>query len=167
MVPDPVITYRPGRHEDVPALVNLLTRCDATMAEWAPPGWEPPATEIDGARLAERLSDPHCGVTVADSGGTAVGFSTLRPADEAGRGHISNLFVDPDHWGKGIGRGLLARAEQDMRERGWRVGELSTQSLNARARRLYERAGWYDTGGRHPHKDDGLEMAEYERDLLG
>jgi hypothetical protein len=52
-----------------------------------------------------------------------------------------------------------------MRERGWLVGELSTQSLNARARRLYERSGWRDTGGCHAHKDDGLEMAEYERAL--
>jgi ribosomal protein S18 acetylase RimI-like enzyme len=167
MLPDPVITYRPGEPKDIPALVDLLTRCDATIAEWAPPGYVPPPTEVDTDRLAQRMADPATGVTVADRDGTAVGFSTIRPGDEPGHGHISNLFVDPDHWGEGIGRELLARAERLMRERGWSVGELSTQSLNARARRLYERAGWRDTGGRHPHEEDGLEMAEYERDLLG
>jgi GNAT superfamily N-acetyltransferase len=111
------------------------------------------------------MNEPDTVVTVADHDGTAVGFSTFRAGDRPGHGHISNLFVDPDHWGKGIGRALLARAEQEMRERQWSVGELNTQSLNTRARQLYERAGWRDTGGRHPHEDDGLEMAEYERDL--
>ncbi len=165
MVPDPVISYRPGDPEDVPALVDLLARCDATIVEWAPAGWVAPADEVDADRLAQRMADPDVGVTVADREGTAVGFATTRAGDRPGRGHISNLFVDPDHWGRGIGRELLARAEQDMRERGWSVGELTTQTLNARARRLYERAGWRDTGGRHPHEEDGLEMAEYEREL--
>lgn len=166
MVTDPDVSYRPGRPEDAEALVDLLVRCDATTAEWAPEGWAPPSTEGDADRLAERMLDPHTRVTVAvDANGTPVGFSTFRAGDSAGRGHISNLFVDPRRWGAGIGRGLLARAEQEMRERGWSIGELSTQVLNARARRLYERAGWHDTGGRHPHEDDGLEMAEYERRL--
>jgi ribosomal protein S18 acetylase RimI-like enzyme len=166
MVTDPAVSYRPGRPEDVPALVDLLARCDATSAEWAPAGWVPPTTEPDGARLAERMADPGTGVTVAVTDeGIPVGFSTIRAGEEPGRGHVSNLFVDPRHWGAGIGRGLLARAEQEMRERGWSAADVSTQVLNARARRLYERAGWRDTGGRHPHKDDGLEMAEYERPL--
>jgi ribosomal protein S18 acetylase RimI-like enzyme len=159
------VIYRPGRPEDVPALVDVLTRCDATTAEWAPPGWVAPTTEVDGARLADRMSDPDTGVTVAVCDGVPVGFSTIRPGDSPGRGHISNLFVAPRCWGAGIGRGLLARAEHEMRERGWAAAELSTQVLNARARRLYERAGWRDTGGRHPHDEDGLEMAEYEREL--
>jgi ribosomal protein S18 acetylase RimI-like enzyme len=165
MVPDPVITYRPGNPNDVPAIIALLTRCDATMAEWAPAGWVAPTTAVDTDRLAQRMSDPATGVTVADLDGRVVGFSTFRQGDTPGRGQISNLFVDPDHWGAGIGRGLLARAEQGMRERGLTVGQLNTQTLNARARRLYERAGWRDTGGRHPHDEDGLEMAEYEREL--
>jgi ribosomal protein S18 acetylase RimI-like enzyme len=167
MLTDRDVSYRPGRPEDVPALVALLTRCDATMVEWAPPGWVAPTTEVDGARLADRMTDPGTGVTVAVGGveGTPVGFATIRAGDVPGHGHISNLFVDPRWWGRGIGRGLLERAEEQMRERGFSVGQLSTQSLNARARRLYERAGWRDTGGRHPHDEDGLEMAEYEREL--
>jgi ribosomal protein S18 acetylase RimI-like enzyme len=165
MVTDRVVSYRRGRPDDVPALVDLLARCDATATEWAPAEWVPPAAGTDGARLAERIADPDCAVTVAVEGGEPAGFSTIRPGDAPGRGHISNLFVDPRRWGAGIGRGLLAEAEREMRERGWSAGELSTQVLNARARRLYERAGWRDTGRRHPHKEDGLEMAEYEREL--
>jgi ribosomal protein S18 acetylase RimI-like enzyme len=166
MVTDRVYSYRPGRPEDAPALIDVLARCDETTAEWAPEGWVPPSTEGDAERLAERMMDPNTHVTVAvDGDGTPVGFSTFRPGDSPGGGHISNLFVDPRHWGAGIGRGLLARAEAGIRERGWAVGELSTQVLNARARDLYERAGWRDTGGRHPQKEDGLEMAEYEKKL--
>jgi ribosomal protein S18 acetylase RimI-like enzyme len=165
MVPDPAVNYRAGQPGDVPALVDLLARCDATMVEWAPEGWVAPTTEVDTDRLAERMADPDVGVTVAERAGVAVAFSTFRTGDKPGQGQISNLFVHPDHWGAGIGRGLLERAERDMRARGFKVGVLSTQTLNARARRLYERAGWRDTGGRHPHDEDGLEMAEYEREL--
>src|SRR3954462_7442535 len=146
MVTDRPVSYRPGRREDVPALVDLLVRCDATMLEWAPNGWVAPTSEVDGDRLAERIDDPDTVMTVAvGAEGEVVGFSTFRAGDTTGHGHISNLFVDPGSWGLGIGRGLLARAERGMRERGWAVGELSTQVLNARARRLYERAGWHDT----------------------
>src|SRR4029079_14983708 len=106
-------------------------------------------------------------IVAAVADGTPVGFATFRAGEGADRGYISKLFVDPGGWGAGIGRTLLARTEQGMREQGWSLGELNTQSLNARARDLYERAGWRDTGGRHPHRIDGLEMAEYEKALGG
>jgi ribosomal protein S18 acetylase RimI-like enzyme len=166
MVPDRAIIYRAAWQEDVLALVAIVARCDATYADWAPPGWVPPASdpEAERTRLAERLVDPGHVVTVAVVGGEPVGFASIRPGGHT-RGRLTNLFVEPAMWGAGIGRGLLVRAEASMRERGYSVGELSTQVGNARARRLYERAGWRDTGGRHENEQDGLEMAEYELEL--
>jgi ribosomal protein S18 acetylase RimI-like enzyme len=167
MVTDSSVSYRPGRLGDVPAVLELLGRCDETIAEWGPPDWVAPTMAGEAERLAERLAEPDTAFTVAaGADDVALGFCTFRPGEAQGRGQISNLFVDPRAWGAGIGRGLLARAEQGMRERGYTVGELSTQTLNARARELYERAGWRDTGGRHPHRLDGLEMAEYEKELV-
>jgi ribosomal protein S18 acetylase RimI-like enzyme len=165
MVPDLTLTPRPARAADVPAMAALVARCDATHCDWAPAGWLPPAFDDEAvAALAERVADDEHVCTVAEPDGVVAGFATVRPAGDPGRGHLSNLFVDPPHWGAGIGRSLLAEAERAMRERGWSSAELSTQVGNARARRMYERAGWRDTGGRHPH-DDGLEMAEYEKEL--
>ena len=39
MVPDLTLTPRPARAADVPALVALVARCDATYCDWAPAGW--------------------------------------------------------------------------------------------------------------------------------
>jgi GNAT superfamily N-acetyltransferase len=170
MVTDPSVSYRPGRAEDAPALVDMVARCDDTILDWAPEGYVLPAADFaeDAAKLAERLADPSTWMAVAvDARGAPVGFATIVTREAPGRGYISNLFVDPPAWGAGIGRALLARAEQGIRERGFTVGELNTQELNTRARRLYERAGWSDTGGRHPHRIDGLVMVEYEKELGG
>jgi ribosomal protein S18 acetylase RimI-like enzyme len=166
MVPDRELTYRAARLEDAPELAALVARCDATYSEWAPPSWVAPGPdEEDAARLAQRIADPGHVVTVAVADGAIAGFMTVRPSDRPGRGRLSNLFVDPSSWGRGIGRGLLARAVEAMRERGFGVAELSTQVANARARGLYEGAGWRDTGRRHLHERDGLELAEYELEL--
>jgi ribosomal protein S18 acetylase RimI-like enzyme len=169
MVTDPAVSYRPGRPEDGPPLAALVARCDASHVEWAPEGWAPPEPDLEAGAvsLARRVDDPDVDVIVAVRDGVPVGFASVRPGVGPGEGHLSNLFVDPPHWGAGIGRGLLERAVEAMRERGYTTGALSTQSGNARARRLYERSGWRDTGRRYPHEDDGLEMAAYELGLRG
>ena len=52
--------------------------------------------------------------------------------------HVSNLFVDPQHQGQGIGTALMAEAERRA------AGDLtlSVFTLNPDARRLYERLGF-------------------------
>lgn len=69
---------------------------------------------------------------VAVCDGTVVGFLDLIGS------HISNLFVDPQHQGQGIGTALMAEAERRA------VGDLtlSVFTSNPDARRLYERLGF-------------------------
>lgn len=52
--------------------------------------------------------------------------------------HVSNLFVDPQHQGQGIGTAMMAEAARRV------VGDLtlSVFTLNPDARRLYERLGF-------------------------
>src|SRR3954464_11280693 len=130
MVTDPPVSYRAGRTEDAPALIALVARCDATHDQWAPAGWAPPASDAraDSAKLAQRIADPEVDVIVAVRDGLPVGFASVRPGEASGEANLSNLFVDPPHWGAGIGRGLLARAVEAMRARGYTAGALSTQS---------------------------------------
>lgn len=63
-------------------------------------------------------------------------------------GHVHMLFVDPDHFGSGLGQDLLVDAEQ----RGARTLECFAD--NHRAIAFYERCGW--------HVD-----RRYEREFLG
>ncbi|MCT8997544.1 GNAT family N-acetyltransferase [Chelativorans intermedius] len=69
---------------------------------------------------------------VACLGGTIVGFVDLN-----GR-HISNLFVDPRHQGRGHGTALLRHVEA----RFGRPLTLACFKVNEGARRLYERYGF-------------------------
>src|SRR3954453_14723239 len=99
MVTDPPLNNPAGRATDVPAIVELLARCDATIAEWAPAGWTAPTMEGEAKRLAERMGDPETAfIVAAGADGVALGFATFRPADSPERGKISNLFVDPRAW---------------------------------------------------------------------
>jgi len=58
--------------------------------------------------------------------------------------HVSNLFVDPQHQGQGIGTALMAEAERRA------AGDLtlSVFTVNPDARRLYERLGFVVEGVR-------------------
>ena len=56
--------------------------------------------------------------------------------------YVSNLAVLPEHWGRGIGRSLLARAEEKARAAGLAACSLVVEMDNVRARGLYERTGY-------------------------
>lgn len=155
-----MVTYRRAEPRDVPAVLALVARCDA-----ASPWLEViPPVEQEQERLDRQIRDPGGWLLVAVDGDEPVGFASIRPGKKPASGHVSNLFVDPPRWGMGIGRALLARAVGEMHARGYALGELGTQVLNERARRIYEAAGWRDTGERRQN-EYGEEMALYELDL--
>ena len=69
------------------------------------------------------------------------GMSTFRAAPLL---NVHDLAVIPTHRGQGVGRGLLAAAEERARARGCCKLTLEVQDDNLRARRLYERFGFSD-----------------------
>jgi GNAT superfamily N-acetyltransferase len=58
----------------------------------------------------------------------------------AGRGYVLNLYVEPRYRRMGLGADLMARAEQEARDRGLHFAMLHTTALG---RPVYERRGWY------------------------
>ncbi len=84
---------------------------------------------------------PDSGFTtiVADVDGTAIGHTTIRDNE------IVHLFVDPDHWERGLGRSLLTIGEQMLADNGHSTIELHTMVGNTPALGLYESAGWVVT----------------------
>ena len=91
-------------------------------------------------RLAERTPARVADTTVAEVDGRVVGF-TMVDGDE-----LEQLFVDPDLHGGGIAAPLLTAGEQRIAAAGHEVAWLAVVVGNARARRFYEKHGWYDAG---------------------
>jgi len=82
-------------------------------------------------------------VLIALDEGRIVGY--VNPVVGGREAWIGGLGVVPDHRGMGIGRALMARAEEECRREG--VEEVSLEVIigNDQAHRLYERMGYVDT----------------------
>lgn len=132
------MTLRPARPEDMAAVADIWHRA------WhvAHPGHVPDGLtagrtlEAFHARTPPRVAD----TTVAEVDGRVVGFSMV-DGDE-----LEQLFVDPDLHGSGIAGPLLADGEARIAAAGHDVAWLAVVVGNARARRFYEKHGWYDAG---------------------
>ena len=60
--------------------------------------------------------------------------------------HVEDLFVMPEHRSRGIGARILGYGERMAIERGFTQIGLAVGTDNPRARALYERLGYVDTG---------------------
>ena len=110
----------------------------------------PRITEIRLAVRENQLLDPsrvtdadyqwfseNPGIWVWDEDGQILGFSAADTRD----GTIWALFIDPAHEGRGIGRALLAKACDVLRQAGHRTATLGTEP-GSRADGFYRQAGW-------------------------
>lgn len=158
---------------DLPTVVALIARCDATYREWAPAGWEPPDAERRKPESRERLADPQRwsrGAFDADARLVATAaweqFKDREGEEERppGIAHVSAMFVDPSRWRQGIATALLGHAEESMRERGYHVARLWTPE-GAGARRFYEKHGWRPDGRRKWHDRLQLHILGYEKPI--
>lgn len=78
---------------------------------------------------------------LCEDAGRILGFG----AGDRETGWIWALFVQPGFEGRGIGRALLARACDTLRDAGFAECTLSTDP-DTRAARVYRRAGWREAG---------------------
>lgn len=99
-----------------------------------------------------------------------LGFSRFgQDPDQPGpdAGYLASLYVDPDAAGAGIGRALLAHALDELTGAGRSRQALWVFTGNARARRLYEGAGFGATGERRTDPRWGAEQLRYTRGAGG
>jgi GNAT superfamily N-acetyltransferase len=96
---------------------------------------------VDGAVANDAALDK---AALDDAGEPApasvVGFVTVRGEE------VEQLFVAATHRGSGIASDLLSAAEDRIAAAGYAEAWLAVVAGNARARRFYERAGWFDGG---------------------
>ncbi len=82
-----------------------------------------------------------------DAGGAFLGYLLL---GESGwltpepHGFIYDVWVAPEHRGKGIGKGLVSWAADWARTKGYRKIKLEVAHPNGRARHVYEELGFRD-----------------------
>ena len=125
---------------------------------------------LGGTRGPEHT--PETVLVVELEGGPLVGFAMtgherqLSPLSEA-RGELWAINIAPEAWGRGLGRLLLRAAEQALSDEGHGEAVLWVVAANERARRFYERAGWYADGAEKRDASLGFEIHEvrYARGL--
>lgn len=85
----------------------------------------------------------HGGAPVAGLGMMVIDWPP-HPAhpDEGHRGYILNVYVDPEHRGRGLATQLMDRAKEEARERGIHYMILHATD---QGRPLYEKLGWQAT----------------------
>jgi RimJ/RimL family protein N-acetyltransferase len=110
---------------------------------------------------------------VADRNGTVIGFVGCGPAldDDADEhtGEVYAIYLRPDVVGTGVGRALLSRAMDHLREAGFRRATLWVLADNVRTRRFYEIAGWSPDGTEKTEDWNGFPLLEarYQIELTG
>jgi GNAT superfamily N-acetyltransferase len=148
-LPSGLQTRRPAPG-DGDALRALVAACDLSYLDWAPAGWTPPAVATD---WSARLGEPGRWSLCAFAGDDLVAYASFRPARHEpapgtatgpplpGLAHVAALYVHPARWRHGIGTAMLARAEAQMRSRGYGAARLWTPE-GAPAERFYAAHGW-------------------------
>jgi predicted N-acetyltransferase YhbS len=101
-------------------------------------------TVLDADTLRARMS--RMATFVAERDGEVIGTIAASKVD-AERGHLRGMAVLPSCAGSGLGRRLLRRAVDELTVAGCRRATLNTTAPLARARGLYESAGFARTGG--------------------
>lgn len=149
------VVVRPGRDEDVPALVDLSLRAwepvfasvrdvlGARTFDQLWPDWRTAQSEVVGRCCRDEDSD----LLVAELDEAVVGLviTTRRTEDAAQIGEVDLLAVDPAVQGRGIAGVLLERGLEAIRGYGVDLAVVATggDAGHAPARAVYERAGFH------------------------
>ncbi len=170
-MPELTLTIRLATSTDLPALKVLVE--SAYRGDSARGGWTHEADLLDDERitaedLAAILDDPAQHVLIAlDSTGAACGTVTATNKG-TGMAYMGMLAVDPARQAGGLGRRLMAAAEDAARGFGARAMEMTVISRRAELIAYYERRGYARTGETRPFPYGGvthLDMVVLEKQL--
>jgi GNAT superfamily N-acetyltransferase len=135
------ISIRPFAEGDLAAVAALVTEL----------GY-PTAIDRMGARLDKIARHPDHATLIAVADGRVVGMvgAYLTPSYEADEptGRLTAMVVSESMHGRGIGRRLVAAAEDWVRRRGARMMMLTSHSRRDGAHAFYRRLGYSETGKR-------------------
>jgi ribosomal protein S18 acetylase RimI-like enzyme len=142
---------RPARADEVDAVRRLVRRAYAIYVPRI--GREPAPMGADYAALVRAGA-----VTVAADQGAIVGVLVLRA--QLGSLLLENVAVAPAEQRRGIGRALIAFAEERARELNLGKVTLYTNARMTENLSLYRRLGYVEVGRR---REDGFERVFFEK----
>ena len=147
------VRIRPGEEADVAAAAEIVERAYEGYVEGV--GGRPAPMDADYSEAVRAGT-----LFVAEDGAGIAGLIVL--ALDGGHLEVENVAVDPRRQGEGVGRALLAFAEEEARSRG--VGELRlfTHVVMLRNQRIYTRLGYTEVERRN---DNGFERVFYVKRL--
>lgn len=148
-MPDPHRRLRRARPEDIDALVRLEQAF--------------PSDRLGRIHFRRLLAHGHADIWVYEEAGRVLGEAVVLYRRGARSARLYSLMVDPASQGQGIGRFMLEAAERAARERGCARMRLEVRVDNARAIRLYRRAGYAATDwmvGFYQDRTDALRMCK-------
>ncbi len=171
------ITFRLASETDVPALVALVNSC--YRGEGSKQGWTTEADLLGGQRMdAPTMSELLCRsntlILVGEVQGTLVTCCELQRGVNGA--YFGMFSVRPDLQGAGLGKVVLAQAEQmAVREWGSRLMRMKVLKQRPELIAWYERRGYTNTGKTEPFpygdeafglpKRDDLTFVELTREL--
>jgi GNAT superfamily N-acetyltransferase len=134
--------------------------------------------ESQATRYTFQSEDPQDPKTIVaiDDNGEIRGFASTMPSRDPDRlnhgleayGELCALYVDPDHWARGIGAALITRSRADLVALGFNRAILWILAGNQRADRFYRLDGWLPDGATKTETRPGgitLNELRYHRDL--
>jgi GNAT superfamily N-acetyltransferase len=165
---------RDARPEDAFAIAQVHTRSWQVGYAHAFPAEALAAISVERRRdyMANYLQSlpSRAAVLVAELDGEVRGFASVGVAREGDDtlGELYAIYVDPERWGSGLGRALIAAAEERLRAAGFTETMLWVLEDNPRARRFYEAVGWTHDGGtkRDTHLDTEVTEVRYRKTLV-
>lgn len=140
------VDVTPYSWEDRESVLALAPRLCAGVASWRAPDAVRPAVREWVEKSIDAAGDDQ-GVFVARIDGEVVGMVAVteqRHWSGDRDAYVGELVTAEWMEGHGVGRALLARAEQWARDRGLERITLETGAANIRARTFYERHGYRD-----------------------
>ena len=146
----------PATEQDVPALNELVQ--SAYRGESSRRGWTTEADLLDGIRTDEAglktmLTNPQATILKYEDAGQLIGCVYLEKKDD-GSGqaslYLGMLTVSPDAQAGGIGKQLMATAEQFARDQNCRAMTMTVIPQRHELIAFYERRGYRPTGETEP-----------------
>lgn len=146
-------------NEDLAPIVDLVNQAYRGAAA---PGWTSEIELLSGPRidlqsLTALAANGPAMIMVAKAGAERLGCVSLTPGD-GGQWYLSMLAVNPATQTGGVGKAIMASAEQFARERGATSIKISVINLREALIAWYERRGYRQTGevGAFPYDDPSV-----------
>ncbi|QOZ32083.1 GNAT family acetyltransferase [Bradyrhizobium sp. CCBAU 53421] len=130
--PSPSLAIAPITDADIADVVALWQACGLTRP------WNDPSADIALARRG-----PSSAVLVGRNAGAIV--ATAMVGHDGHRGWVYYVAVDPNRQGKGLGRTIMAAAEDWLRNAGVPKLQLLVRRENAKAGAFYQSLGYEES----------------------